>query len=669
MDNKILGKLKYDLKEAIDRKDISKIEEIRNILNISLEQTKYFEKGLTGYPSIDKIWLKYYRENAEYQANNIPVNKTVWDVIEEKLLEYYDIPAIEYFGKVFSRQEFIDLCYTWARTFRAMGVEENEVVPVYGPFVPDICAMVFGLNMIGACPYFLKLAISKEALAEETKDSKIAVVYDGMWQNVAEEFSKDKFKNVIVATVTADMPSPKKQIVSFLNKIQAMKNRSEIPDEKKYIWADKARDIANYYSGNVKVPFKADRPTFITSSSGTTVGGVVKGTVATNESTISQLYMGENSDTQFFAGDRCLNHFPPTASTSLNLLFLMALYSGETILLDPRVSENDFYNQLTKLKPNQALHTGSAWEAFFNRVEKEMKQGKKFDFSYAKGWTVGGEGTDVSKFKKWNEIMKNSNSQNPLFIGYGSSEVFSAAAASNLNAESYYSKQIMSVGMPYAGITMGVFDKNGNELSYNHRGELRIKSKSAMKEYYNKPELTAQTKVDGRILTGDLAEIDENGFIYIWGRVKDSIKLSDGQELHLFDVANKLKENDFIDDAIVLSMPTEENDSNLVAHIVWTDNVLEEEKKEYIRVMNEQLSAFLPNEVKVSAYSFHDVMLPYSPTTLKKDKNRMSKQTTGYIQVIDGQVNSIEYILNKNGKYSQKCAIIDERKVKSLKRK
>ena len=62
-------------------------------------------------------------------------------------------------------------------------------------------------------------------------------------------------------------------------------------------------------------------------------------------------------------------------------------------------------------------------------------------------------------------------------------------------------------------------------------------------------------------------------------------------------------------------------------------------------------------------------MLPYSPTTLKKYKNRMSKQTTGYIQVIDGQVNSIEYILNKNGKYSQKCAIIDERKVKSLKRK
>ena len=669
MDNKMLEKLKCDLKEAVIKKDIAKINEIKKILNVSEEQTKYFDNGLTGYPSVDKIWLNYYSDGAEEQANNIPVNKTVWDVIEEKLLEYYDIPALEYFGRTFSKQEFIDLCYTWARTFRAMGVEENEVVPVYGPFVPDICAMVFGLNMIGACPYFLKLAISKEALAEETKESKIAVVYDGMWQNVREEFSKDKFKNVIVATVTADMPSPKKEIVSFINKIQAKKNKSQIPDEKKYIWADKARDIANYYSGNVKVPFVSDRPTFITSSSGTTVGGIVKGTVATNETTISQLLMGEASAIQYFPGDRCLNHFPPTASTSLNVLFLLALYNGETVIVDPRVSEKDFYNQLTKLKPNMALSTGSAWEAFFNRVEQEMKTGKKFDFSYAKGWTVGGEGTDCRKFQKWNEIMKQANSYNLLFSGYGSSELFSATSVETVDARYDFSKQIMSVGIPYAGIVMGVFDENGNELSYNQRGELRIKAKSAMKGYYNKPELTAETKVDGWIKTGDLAEIDDKGFIYIWGRVKDSIKLPNGRELHLFDVANKLKENEFIDDAIILSMPTEDNENNLVAHIVWSNQVNEEDKKTYIELMNEQLASFLPTEVEVSAYSFHDIMLPYSPTTLKKDKNKMSKQTTGYVQVIDGEINSIEFNLNENGKYSQKCAIMDKDKVKSLRRK
>ena len=664
---------KEDLIELKSRllsyKDISEEEKTKILKQIDLG--KEFGFG-TGYPSIDKPWLQYYKPGASDIANNIPENKTVWDVIEEKLLEYYDIPALEYFGKIFSKQEFIDLCYTWARTFRAMGVEENEVVPVYGPFVPDICAMVFGLNMIGACPYFLKLAISPEALSEETKDSKIAVVYDGMWSNVAHEFSKDKFKKVIVATVTADMPNPKKQIVSFINFIQARKNKCKIPDDNnKYIYADKARDISNYYTGDVKVPFETNRSTFITSSSGTTIGGVVKGTVATNESTISQLLMGEVSETQFFPGDRCLNHFPPTASTSLNLLFLTALYSGETVIIDPRVSEKDFYNQLINLKPNQALHTGSAWEAFFNRVAHEMEQGKKFDFSYAKGWTIGGEGTDVKKFIKWNNIMKDCHSTRDLFIGYGLSELFSASTASKLNVEMDYSKHIMSVGIPYAGISICICDENGKELSYNQRGEIRIKSKSAMKEYYNKPLLTNIAKDNEWICTGDLAEIDENGRVYVWGRIKDSIKLSDESVLYLFDIANNIKTFDFVDDAIVLKMPTDENKYDLVVHIVWNKKMKtsSDSISQYIDSINKMLESLLPKEVKVVGYYEHDTMLPYSPTTLKKDKNAMSKELEGYKQVIDGKLYKIDFILNEKDSYSKKYDIIKEGMVKSLYRK
>ena len=105
MNKDMLNKLKMDLKKAVDNKDYNEANKIAEILNVSKEQASYFEKGLTGYPSIDKIWLKYYEDGAEDRANSIPKNKTVWDVIEEKLLEYYDYPALEYFGKVFSRQE------------------------------------------------------------------------------------------------------------------------------------------------------------------------------------------------------------------------------------------------------------------------------------------------------------------------------------------------------------------------------------------------------------------------------------------------------------------------------------------------------------------------------------------------------------------------------------
>ncbi len=666
MNKELYVKLKEDLAEAIKSNNIQKIEEIKNILNISKEQEAYFSKGLTGFPSLDQVWARNYSQTAYDDANNIPLNKTVWDVIEEKLEEYYDIPALEYFGKIFSKQEFIDLCYTWAKTFRAMGVEENEIVPIYGPVVPDICAMVFGLDMIGATAYFLKLVISPKALAEETRESKIAVVFDGMWQNVREEFSKDKFKKVIVATVAADMPSPKKEIVSFINYIQAKKNKTKIPDEKKYIWIDKAREIAEYYTGKVKVPFVSDRPVLITSSSGTT-GGLVKGTVATNESVISQIFSGTYSEIPYFVGDRVLNHFPFTASTSLNSLYLLPLYNGLTIILDPRVSDKDFYNQIINLKPNIALTTGSAWESFFNRIKKEMNSGKKFDFSYAKGWTVGGEGTDCSKFKNWNQIMKQAGSMSTLYSGYGLSETFSAVSVENSKCKYNFSKKIMSVGFPQAGMIVGVFDKNGKELSYNQRGELYIKTKAHMKEYYNKPELTESTLVDEWIHTGDLAEIDEEGFLYVWGRCNDRIDLSDGQQLYLFDIANKIKENSAIEDAIVLPMPTEDPNT-LVAHIVWNEHITEKEKISYLNSIHEELRDYLPNEVNMVGYSFHEGMLPYSPTTLKKDRNKLSKQTNGYVCLKCEKILPFNFEY-KNGQYEKKYETNNSQKTKRLNKK
>lgn len=668
MVKELYAMLKKDLAEAVRSKDFQKIEEIKKLLKLTEEQERYFSQGLTGFPSIDQLWTKNYKSTAYDDANIIPLNKTVWDVIEEKLEEYYDVPAIEYFNKQMSREDFRDRVYMWARTFKAMGVDPDEVVPIYGPFFPDICAMVYALNMVGATSYFLKLAISPEALAEETKDSKIAVVYDGMWNNVKDEFQKDRFKKVLVATVTEDMPSPKKEIVSFLNYVQAKKDKSIIPDDKKYVWLDDAKKISDYYTGNVKEKFAPNRSAFITSSSGTTVGGIVKGTVATNESTLTQLQMATASEVQYYPGDRCLNSLPPTASTSLNVMFFLAMYRGLTVLIDPRVSERDFYNQVVGLKPNIALTTGSMWEAFFNRVYNEMKQGKKFDFSYAKGWTIGGEGTDVQKYDKWNEIMRKANATNELFSGYGLSELFSAISVDKLNIKPSKRKQIMDVGIPYAGITVGVFDENGNELSYNERGELWIKSNSAMKEYYNKPELTGDIIIDGWVHTGDLAEIDEEGFLYIWGRVKDGIELPNGQRLHLFDIANKIKESPFIDDAIVLSMPTDE-ENTLVAHIVWNENVSESDKDEYFEMINQTMIESLPENVSVIGYSEHDTMLPYSITTLKKDKNKLSKQTSGYIQIKDGKLVDVSFLSTKNGKYEVKIESLTKGKAKSLVRK
>lgn len=590
-------------------------------------------KEKTGYPSLDKPWLKYFKEDAEEIATKIPENKTVWDIIEKSLYDYMDVPAIEYFGNSISRKELIDDVYIWAKAFKAMGIKENEIVPYYGPFLPDTCSMILALNMIGACPYFLKLAISEQALKEETQEAKVAIVFDEMWPKVSCEFSKDKFKKVIFIKSTDSMPVSKKIFLSLLNK-------SKTPKGEKYISLKAAKSKAVDQRGLEKSNYVKNRSTFITSSSGTTVGGLVKGTVATNESVLSQIYTNKAAEVIFTPREKTLNHFPPTASTSLNVLFLLPLFHGNTIVMDPRISEEDFYYQIIKLKPNVAVHTGSAWETFFNKVENKMKKGEKFDFSYAKFWIIGGEGTDIKKFKKWNEIMKQNNAPSLLYNGYGSSEVFSSATIETEKARQNFSKSIMSVGIPYPGMNVGIFDKDGNELPYNCRGEVRFKSNSTMKEYYGKPELTKKTIEENWVHMGDMGEIDEDGFVYIYGRLNDKIEKDNGKEIFLFDIENLIKGNEYVDDAIVLPYELDCHKNGLVAHIVFDNNISSAAKEEILKKLNKQIeeSDF---DVVIDGYAEHEIMLPYSPTTLKKDKNKLSQQKEGYMQIIDGRLQEV----------------------------
>jgi len=247
------------------------------------------------------------------------------------------------------------------------------------------------------------------------------------------EFEKNRFQKVLIYSVANYMPFPINMVVSCKS---ALKNKNaSIPKSSKYISLKAAKGLGKKYQGNVKAEFVPNRSAFITSSSGTTVGGTVKGTVATNASTIMQIVMDSNSDIQFYHGDKVLNNLPPTASTSLNVIFLLGLYKGMTVIIDPRVSEKYFYNQILKHKPNIALTTGSMWDSFFTRIEKEMRVGKSFDFSCAKEWIISGEGTDLRRLSNWNTIMNSCNGHN-MYSGYGSSELFSGIAVDNIRADS-----------------------------------------------------------------------------------------------------------------------------------------------------------------------------------------------------------------------------------------
>ncbi|MBR3210940.1 MAG: acyl--CoA ligase [Bacilli bacterium] len=637
--------------------ELSELE--RRFESLSPEERKgmfdscyYQSKGLTGYASIDEPWMKNYQPRAREIASNIIKDRSISDVVLEKLEEHSEIDALKYFNSTISRPNFKMLVEKWAKAFREIGVERDEIVPIYGTFFPDVCAMILALNQIGATVYPLKLSQSKEDFNRETAESKVAIVFDGMWKNVEDIFSDDRFKYVIAVSAADGVYPPLKRVIQMKSYLDAVKNKSLMPSSKKYLHSKDMMEMADAYRGEYKEPFKENRIAFINPSSGSTINGQVKGIMSTNEAALAQLAKTEAAQIPYFKGDSVLTNLPPMASTAMFCLFIYPLYKGLTLIDEPRLSADKFYSQVIKYKPQVALASGSLWKRFFYDLKADAKKNGLPDLSFFKMPIVGGESITPGELDAINETLKLCGSPSTMFDGYGMSELFSVFSTEKEETKRLEdrNKPVICTGLPFPNIQAGIFDENGKELRYNERGELCMRDKDiVMRGYYNKPELTTETlKEDGWLHSGDIAEIDEEGLVYIYGRKSDKAILPSGKEVYLFDIANKIKEDKNIKDAIVFSIPLADNSSILLAHIVFEDYFYGDKNKE-LELIDQYLELVFDGELVIAGYKEHVDGFVVSPTSSKVDRNAMYHEKDDYKKIVNGEELVIGLIESEDG--------------------
>ncbi|MGI8492371.1 MAG: class I adenylate-forming enzyme family protein [Acidimicrobiales bacterium] len=115
-------------------------------------------------------------------------------------------------------------------------------------------------------------------------------------------------------------------------------------------------------------------------------------------------------------------------------------------------------------------------------------------------------------------------------------------------------KRIGSVGKPVPPVTFRIVEDDGNELGPREVGELLVCNPGKEREYFNDEEATSATWRDGWLHTGDLAYLDEDGYLYIVGRKKDVI-IRGGNNIYATDVESVLMEYDGIQEAAVVGVP------------------------------------------------------------------------------------------------------------------
>jgi len=115
-------------------------------------------------------------------------------------------------------------------------------------------------------------------------------------------------------------------------------------------------------------------------------------------------------------------------------------------------------------------------------------------------------------------------------------------------------RRVGSVGMPVPPTEFRIVDHDGRELPAGTVGELLVRNPGRQREYFQDPDATARTWQDGWLHTGDLAELDEDGFLYLRGRMKDVI-IRGGNNVHATDVESVLYEHPAVREAAVAAVP------------------------------------------------------------------------------------------------------------------
>jgi acyl-CoA synthetase (AMP-forming)/AMP-acid ligase II len=128
-------------------------------------------------------------------------------------------------------------------------------------------------------------------------------------------------------------------------------------------------------------------------------------------------------------------------------------------------------------------------------------------------------------------------------------------------------KRIGSVGQPVAPLEIRILDEEGAEVKTGEIGEAVLRMEGRQREYYRNPEATAGTWKDGWLYSGDLARLDDDGFLYIVGRKKDVI-IRGGNNVHAVDIEAVLLDHPEVIEAGVVGVPHEVLGEDVAAVVV-----------------------------------------------------------------------------------------------------
>ena len=503
----------------------------------------------TGYPSVDKPWLKYYSEeqiNAE-----LPEYKII-DYIEKQNKDHSDSTAFNYYGRKITYGQFFDYTKQVAKSFTKLGVSEKDIVAIIAVSIPEVIYSFYGLNRIGAISNMIDPRTSAEGIKEYLLETKttVVVVLDIAYQKIVKAIMGTQVKTVVVVSPSDSLPTGMK-ILYRLTKGKIRVNSDHMLWNK-FIEIGKDQDYTD-------TPYREKECCVIVHTGGTT--GFPKGVMLSNDNLNQSAFQLINSEFNLNRGDIWADIMPPFIAYGIGNGLHMPLIKGMEVVLIPAFDPKKYDELMIKYNPTHIVGVPSHYENIISSKKMNNK-----DISYLVSPVVGGDSMKPELEKKVNAFIKSHNGQNNVMKGYGMTEVSAAVSA----CMSDRINKIGSVGIPFAHTIISVFDpETGKELKYGEKGEVCMTGPNTMVGYYENEKETDQilrVHPDGLVWvhSGDIGYMDEDGFLFIEGRIKRIIVRHDGFKVFPSFIEDVVIKSDKVKECCAVGAPDHNHAQGMV---------------------------------------------------------------------------------------------------------
>ena len=278
-------------------------------------------------------------------------------------------------------------------------------------------------------------------------------------------------------------------------------------------------------------------------SSGTT--GFPKAILHNHESLMHSAKVEQNHHGQ--TRDDIFLCIPPLYHTGAKMHWFGSLYSGSKAVL------------LKGIKPKAILDTVNnegctiVWllvpwaQDILDAIDRGDIDLSAYDLHRWRLMHIGAQPVPPSLISRWKKVFPN----HQYDTNYGLSESIGPGCV-HLGVENIH--KVGAIGKAGFGWEVKIADENGNTVERGQVGELYVKGPGVMTCYYRDEKATAETLKDGWLLTGDMAQEDEDGFIYLVDRKKDVI-ISGGENLYPVQIEDFLRSHPAIKDVAVIGLP------------------------------------------------------------------------------------------------------------------